>query len=126
MTDQPDNLAAAVDQTGTRLGRRRSTGATDPTDTSQVLIRTNKESHERWKQAAEHLGISMAEFVRNAADKATSDLLDCPHGAEHRRWYPWAETCLRCGTQLRDRNTWLVNPANIPHVRPIAGNPAVR
>lgn len=91
----------------------------DVADSSnQVLIRATPEAHQRWKDAAAKLGISMAEFVRNAADRAASDLLDCPHPAANRRWYPWSETCLRCGNQLRRDKKWLVDPETIPHVRP--------
>jgi hypothetical protein len=124
-TAASDNLAAAVDAVGTNLGRKRKTGAADPSDVQQVLIRASRDSHERWKTAAEDQGVSMSEFVRTAADRAAADQLDCTHGAQHRRWYPWAELCLKCGIQLRDRKTWLVNPDTIPHVRPRGANPAV-
>lgn len=94
---------------------------------NQVLIRATPESHQRWKDAAAKLGVSMAEFVRSAADKAASELLDCPHPVTNRRWYPWSETCLKCGNQLRNDKVWLVDPNNIPHVRPfVNSNPAVR
>lgn len=124
--ESPDNLAAAIADVGTNLSRKRKTGAADPGDASQVLIRASKDSHERWKTAAEKQGISMSEFIRTAADKAAAELLDCSHGAEHRRWYPWAELCLKCGVQLRDGKTWLVDPSTIPLVRPQDSNPAFR
>jgi hypothetical protein len=98
--------------------RRRSTGTKEGDTANQVLIRTSPESHQRWKDAAEKQGVSMAEFVRRAADTAAKELLDCPHPAESRRWYPWAETCMKCGKALRDRSGWLVDPSEFPHVRP--------
>lgn len=124
MNESPDNLAAAIDAVGTDLGRKRKASGADG-DQQQVLIRASRDSHERWKQAAEKQGISMSEFVRTAADAAASELLDCFHGVEHRRWYPWAEVCLKCGVQLRDGKNWLVDPATFPHTRPVDANPAV-
>lgn len=121
----PDNFDAAAEG-HTDLGRKKSTGAKPGEGTNQVLIRASKESHDRWKQAAAKMGISMSEFVRDAADKSAADLLDCKHGAQHRRWYPWAEACLKCGITLRDGKTWLVDPNSIPHVKPLEANPAVR
>jgi hypothetical protein len=120
-----EGLSTAVDAVGTNLSRKRRTGAADPGDVAQVLIRASRDSHERWKVAADKQGISMSEFVRVAADTAAAELLDCAHGAQHRRWYPWAEVCLKCGVQLRDGKRWLVDPGSIPHVRPDAANPAV-
>jgi hypothetical protein len=98
------------------------------TDTKQqqVLIRATPDEHTRWKQAAEKNGQSMSEFIRDAANQSAATLLDCHHEVQNRRWYPWAETCLKCGVQLRDRDTWLVDPATFPLVRPANANPAVR
>lgn len=122
-----DNIeVAAANEVAKGLGRKKSTGAAPGDGTNQVLIRAAAESHERWKLAAARQGISMSEFIRAAADKAASETLDCPHSADQRRWYPWAEVCMRCGVQLRDRNTWLVDPHSIPHVRPLEANPAVK
>lgn len=118
--------AAAANEAKSPAVRRKGTGAPPGDGTNQVLIRAAAESHERWKQAAAKQGISMAEFIRAAADKSAAETLDCPHGADQRRWYPWAEVCMRCGTQLRDGKTWLVDPTTIPHVRPLDGNPALR
>lgn len=123
MTDNLD--AAMAKEAKSPGGRKRTTGATPGDGTNQVLIRAAAESHERWKQAAHKQGVSMAEFIRAAADKAAAETLDCNHPADQRRWYPWAEVCMRCGTQLRDNKTWLVDPHAIPHVRPFDANPAI-
>lgn len=121
-----DDFDALAEEHTSALGRKKSTGAKPGEGTNQVLIRASAESHARWKEAAAKTGVSMSEFIREAADKAASNLLDCFHRAEHRRWYPWAEACLKCGKQLRDGKTWLVDPHSIPHVKPLDGNPAVR
>lgn len=124
MTDSPDNLPAAIDTVGTNLGRRKKISGTSD-DIQQVLIRATKESHERWKHAAEQRGISMSEFVRAAADTEAAQILDCEHAAAHRRWYPWSEVCLRCGTELRNEQGWLLDPTTFPLVRPLDGNSAL-
>jgi hypothetical protein len=93
--------------------------------TQQVLIRANPSSHQRWKEAAELQAVSMSEFIRAAADAAAAELLDCNHDVQYRRWYPWGEACLKCGVSLRERATWLVDPATFSHVRPLDGNPAL-
>lgn len=124
--DTGANEFDAIAEDYTSLGRKKSTGAKPGDGTNQVLIRASKESHDRWKTAAAKTGKSMSEFIREAADAAASELLDCFHHAEHRRWYPWAEACMKCGITLRERDTWLVDPNTIPHVRPLSGNPAAR
>jgi hypothetical protein len=95
------------------------------TSTQQVLIRATPTSHQRWKEAAELTGVTMSEFIRDAVDAAAAELLDCPHDVQYRRWYPWAEVCLKCGNPLRERDTWLVDPQTFPHVKPLSGNPAL-
>lgn len=124
MTESPDNLAAAVKAVGTNLSRRTKASGAD-NEQQQVLIRAPRDSHERWKQAAEQRGISMSEFVRTAADTEAAAILDCLHGVEHRRWYPWSELCLKCGIELRHDQTWLVDPTTFPLVRPLDGNSAL-
>ena len=116
-----DNLEEAMEAVAADLKptRRRSTGAAPGEGSNQVLIRTSPESHQRWKDAATKTGVSMAEFVRSAADLAAKELLDCPHPPESRRWYPWAETCMKCGKTLRDKTGWLEDPANFIHVKKI-------
>jgi len=115
INDELDEVMAEVART-TMPTRKRSTGAKPGEGTNQVLIRATPDSHQRWKDAAAKLGVSMTEFVRSAADAAAADLLDCAHPADNRRWYPWAETCMRCGKALRDRSGWLVDPDTFTHV----------
>ena len=120
-----DNLEAAIDAVAEPKSRKAKTGAPAGEGTNQVIVRASETSHARWKDAAAKQGISMSEFIRNAADNAAAELLDCPHHVQQRRWYPWGEWCLSCGMQLRDNKTWLVDPDTIAHTRPYAANPAI-
>jgi hypothetical protein len=115
-----DNLEEAVNQVAKTIKptRKRTTGTPTGEGANQVLIRTSPDSHQRWKDAAEKTGVSMAEFVRRAADTAAAELLDCPHEPNDRRWFPWAETCMKCGKALRDKSGWLIDPETFVHVRP--------
>lgn len=103
MTDQ-DNLEVAMDKVVEDLDLTVSpdTGAEPGSPaTAQVLIRTTGHDRDRWKQAAEAHGISMSDFIRRAVNDATAETLDCPHPLNQRRYYPWAEFCLKCGQRLR-------------------------
>lgn len=66
-----------------------------------VLIRLTGSDRERWKAAAEKAGVPMSQMIRDLVNKGVSDLLDCPHPINHRRYYPWAEFCLACKSRLR-------------------------
>ncbi|NBO56899.1 MAG: hypothetical protein EBU84_20410, partial [Actinobacteria bacterium] len=61
---------------------------------------TDKE-RERWKAAAEKLGIPLSQFIRDLLNGKATELLDCSHPVNMRRYYPWAEFCLKCDTRLR-------------------------
>ena len=67
----------------------------------QVIVRTTDAEHARWKQAADVLNVSLAEFMRDACSKAASRELDCAHPAQFRKEYPWSSTCTKCGKRLR-------------------------
>lgn len=101
---EPDNLEVAMTKVASDIEPTISpdTG-TEPGSpaTAQVLIRTTHEDRERWKQAAEAHGLSMSDFIRTAINEATSNTLDCQHPINQRRYYPWAEFCLKCGMRLR-------------------------
>lgn len=104
MSDEPveDNIEAAMDKVAETLKPTRSRAPkSDDGMTRQVLCRASEHDHDRWKQAAEKQGVSMAEFIRAACNDRAADLLDCPHPLNQRRWYPWAEFCLACSTRLR-------------------------
>lgn len=69
--------------------------------TSQVLIRCMREDRERWKAAAENRGLTLSDFIRQCLNAEASNILDCSHPVNMRRYYPWAEFCLECGLRLR-------------------------
>lgn len=110
---EDDNIEAAMDKVAEGLEPTRvpagSSKAGDPAS-KQVLMRASEHDHGRWKSAAEKQGVSMAEFMRNACNEKAASLLDCPHPTDQRRYYPWAVTCLACGTRLREkRDTFQTN-----------------
>lgn len=100
MEPTEDNLEAAMSDVAESITptRKSNTGAKDgETANKQVLVRATEEDHSRWKQAAEKRGVSMAEFIRDAVNSATKEIIDCPHPTNMKRFYPWATTCLQCG-----------------------------
>lgn len=98
-----DNIEAAMQRVAEVITPGRTTKVqTEEHATKQVICRANEHDHERWKQAAAKMGVSMAEFIRIACNDRAAALLDCPHPLNERRWYPWAEFCLGCKTRLRD------------------------
>lgn len=111
-----DNLEAAMDKVAEDLEPTRVPAGTskagDPAS-KQVLMRASEHDHKRWKAAADKLGVSMAEFMRNACNEKAGTLLDCPHPTNQVRYYPWAVTCLACGTRLSEKkdNFQTNNPA---------------
>lgn len=99
-----DNQEAAMHLEASRLTPTvpPDTGTTPGNPQSrQVLIRATATDHDRWKQAAEKLGITLSDFMRGCCNERTAELLDCSHPLNQRRYYPWAEFCIACGTRLR-------------------------
>lgn len=97
-----DNIQAAVDgvMKVEDLTRKANTGSKPGLPANkQVLIRATDEDHERWKLAAAELGVSLAEFVRDACNKAAGSMV-CQHLPEHRKVYPWMSKCLNCGKRF--------------------------
>jgi hypothetical protein len=104
MSENVDNLEAAMNHEAEHLDPtiQPNTGSTPGSPAvAQVLIRTTPEERERWKQAAESKGLTVSDFIRQAVGDAASNILDCQHPLNQRRWYPWAEFCLACGQRLR-------------------------
>ncbi len=101
-SDESDNLEVAMNKVAETLTpTRRSDAKGEDSLAKQVLFRANEHDHGRWKDAAEKLGISMAEFIRECCNAKATELLDCPHPLNMRRWYPWSEQCLQCGMRIR-------------------------
>lgn len=99
-----DNIEAAMDKVAETLEptRKPNTGSTPGEPAmKQVIVRATEHDQDRWKQAAEKQGVSMAEFVRRVCNEAASEELDCKHPIQYRKSYPWSERCTRCNTRLR-------------------------
>lgn len=79
----------------------------EPAD-KQVVIRITQSMKDYWVRAAEANGVSLSEFIREAVQASSRDVLECDHPAGFRQVYPWSETCLQCGTRLRDGENVLV------------------
>lgn len=101
--DQPDNLTAAIDKLAETLEPTlpNPVGTPDKPAQKQVLIRATEHEHTRWKQAAQHTGTTMSDYIRTTVNERTAELLDCTHPLTHRRAYPWAEFCTNCNQRLR-------------------------
>jgi len=101
--EDQDNLKAAINKVAETLNPTVSTINKDddgPAD-KQVLIRTTDKERDRWKAAAEKQGIPLSQFIRDLLNSKAQELLDCSHPINMRRYYPWAEFCLKCDTRLR-------------------------
>lgn len=101
--EDQDNLKAAINKVAETLNPTVSTINKDddgPAD-KQVLIRTTDKERDRWKAAAEKQGIPLSQFIRDLLNDKAQELLDCSHPINMRRYYPWAEFCLKCDTRLR-------------------------
>lgn len=99
-----DNIEQAMQKVAESIKptRKANTGAEEgSTATKQVLIRTTDEDHARWKEASEKEGVSLSEFLRNAANNSASEILDCKHPQEHLKWYPWGSRCTKCGLRWK-------------------------
>lgn len=66
----------------------------------QVLIRVTEIDREKWKKAAEISGVNLSTWIRHILNEAATDLLECRHPINRRKYYPWAEFCLECGVRL--------------------------
>jgi hypothetical protein len=99
------NIRAAMNKVAESIDPTISAAITEdggPAD-KQVLIRTNEAERERWKQAAEHEGMTVSAWIRKALNDSASNILDCPHPMDMIRFYPWAggkKVCTRCRQRL--------------------------
>jgi predicted HicB family RNase H-like nuclease len=100
---EDDNLDAAMEKVAENItmGRRSNTGSKpgEPAQ-KQVIVRTSEANHDKWKQAAEIQGVSLAEFIRALADAEAKKLLECTHPADSVVRYPWLVKCKKCGERL--------------------------
>lgn len=100
MTDE-NNIASALDKAIDSDMAVSSEVSSDGTADKQILIRIPDKDRERWKNAAEIRGVPMSQFIRDVVNHEVEGVLDCRHPINKRRYYPWAEFCLECGTRLR-------------------------
>jgi predicted HicB family RNase H-like nuclease len=105
--EELDNIQAAVDAVmeSEPLTRRANTNSKPGKPaTKQILIRATEDEHEEWRIAADKLGVSMSELVREAVRthiKEYYESLECKHPMETMKVYPWAEICGKCGKRLK-------------------------
>jgi len=100
---EENNIQAAVDKLAETMDTTISAGISDDDGpaVAQIIVRANFNDRERWKVAANKEGKSLAQFIRDVINERVTDILDCSHPINMRRYYPWAEFCLRCNGRLR-------------------------
>ena len=100
---EEDNLEVAMNKVAETMEFTVSTNlGEDGPSNKQIIVRTTDNDHERWKLAAQKEGKSMSQFIRDVVNERVVDVLDCSHPIELRRYYPWAEFCLKCNTRLSE------------------------
>jgi RNA polymerase-binding transcription factor DksA len=67
----------------------------------QVIVRLTLEERENWKAAADKNGQTLSAFIRDLCNARAEEVLVCSHPVNQRRFYPWAEFCLKCNTRMR-------------------------
>lgn len=101
-TTYTDNVEAAMHEVaeGMDLTVSAMTKEDDAPADKQVLIRATEHDRERWKRAAEVVGVSLSALVREVMNTKATDILDCSHPMQFRKQYPWAEFCTKCDMRL--------------------------
>jgi RNA polymerase-binding transcription factor DksA len=67
----------------------------------QVIVRLTLEERENWKAAADKNGQTLSAYIRDLCNARAEEVLVCSHPVNQRRFYPWAEFCLKCNTRMR-------------------------
>jgi hypothetical protein len=102
---EEDNVEVAMNKVAETMEFTVSTNlGEDGPSNKQIIVRTTDGDHERWKMAAQKEGKSMSQFIRDVVNEKVVDVLDCAHPIELRRYYPWAEFCLKCNSRLSESN----------------------
>ena len=100
---EEDNVESAMNKVVETMDLSISTNlGEDGPSNKQIIVRTTDSDHERWKLASHKEGKSMSQFIRDTINEKVIDVLDCSHPIEMRRYYPWAEHCLRCNARLSE------------------------
>lgn len=100
----PDNVEVAMERVSKMIKPTVPVSLGDedgPPADKQILIRINDSDRERWKAAADKVHVSMSAFIRDTVNQRVSEVIDCSHPINQRRYYPWAEFCLKCKLRLR-------------------------
>ena len=100
----PDNVEVAMKRVAKTLKPTVAPVVREDNDTpadKQILVRINDSDRERWKLASDKVGLSMSAFIRDTVNARVTEVLDCSHPINQRRYYPWAEFCLKCNLRLR-------------------------
>ena len=84
-----------------QLTKEQKMSETEESKTAQILVRISEEERDEWKAAAEVLGLSMSDLIRNSVAPVVQETLYCIHPEEYRLVYPWSEFCKKCDTRLR-------------------------
>jgi cell envelope opacity-associated protein A len=100
---EENNIQSVVDKLAETMDTTISSGISedDGPAVAQIIVRANPSDRERWKLAANREGKSLAQFIRDVVNDKVTDILDCSHPINMRRYYPWAEFCLRCNARIR-------------------------
>jgi hypothetical protein len=105
MIDEPevDNLVSAIAREAESNDKAVSNEISpeDGPAGKNILIRLTEKDRERWKEAAEKMGLTVSQMIRDTVNAKVQDVIDCSHPISQRRYYPWSEFCLACGTRLR-------------------------
>lgn len=102
MNREETNIAAALEkELSTGLGVSQEISPEEGPASKNILVRLPESDRTRWKEAAEKIGVTVSQLIRDTVNERIRDLLDCPHPIDQRRYYPWSEFCLKCETRLR-------------------------
>lgn len=96
------NLVAAIDREA--HGDMSISAEVSPEDgpaDKNILVRLTNKDRERWKEASEKVGLTMSQMIRDTVNEKVTEIIDCSHPTNMRRYYPWSEFCLKCGTRIR-------------------------
>jgi len=96
-----DEMASSMEAKDMNIKPVAPTEEGDSPADVQVLVRVTAEEKEMWKKAAALLNLTMSAYIRELCSARAQELLVCGHPINQRRWYPWAEFCLKCSKRLR-------------------------
>jgi predicted DNA-binding protein len=96
------NLVSAIDREA--HGDMSMSTEVSPEDgpaDKNILVRLTNKDRERWKEASEKMGVTMSQMIRDTVNAKVTEIIDCSHPVNMRRYYPWSEFCLKCQHRLR-------------------------